>query len=454
MTQFLSLPIEILHRICYYADLSSRKGLRLMNRRLGDVAARWVFHTISVSPLEASCDRLQNILQRPDVASYVMKLYLVTFDLEEDGNCVDTESQDCHEETEVPRRFWDLFDQIKDFPRLQSVALCFHWEHSNGEWVTPQPTETFRSPVMERVFAALAAMPQKVNELAIQDLHNANETDPTVVADIKQVLGGIQSLRLNIVNELWDDPPSDTYKKKEAQAFPRQLPGFWLRPAMSNLRHLTLYSDLRWGFYPILDFTGIHFPQLETLALGHYAFADNSQLQWILSHAATLTELYLDDCSILYAMAREWDETETLLPHDRFTYRNEEHRELWALYDGRWADYFRAFKHELPRLQHFRYGRLMNIRNSERTPFEKETDMEVALHEESYQAFFEERESNQYASEANCEEWEVEQDGIPPWPPASQWEEDRQALGELCAKLGQTLLKDSKQKDSEEKDGE
>jgi hypothetical protein len=80
--------------------------------------------------------------------------------------------------------------------------------------------------------------------------------------------------------------------------------------------------------------------------------------------------------------------------------------------------------------------------------------MEVALHDESYQAFFEERESNQYASEANCEEWEVEQDGIPPWPPASQWEEDRQALGELCAKLGQTLLKDSKQKDSEEKDGE
>lgn len=54
-----------------------------MNRLLGDVARRWVFETISVFPLEASCNRLQNILQRPVVASYVTKLYLVTFDLDE-----------------------------------------------------------------------------------------------------------------------------------------------------------------------------------------------------------------------------------------------------------------------------------------------------------------------------------------------------------------------------------
>jgi len=58
-----------------------------MNRLLGDVARRWVFETISVSPLEASCNRLQNILQRPDVASYVTKLYLVTFDPDEVINC-------------------------------------------------------------------------------------------------------------------------------------------------------------------------------------------------------------------------------------------------------------------------------------------------------------------------------------------------------------------------------
>lgn len=65
---------------------------------------------------------------------------------------------------------------------------------------------------MKRAFAALAAQPQQLKELAIQDLHNVNETDPTVVADIKKVLGDFESLRLNIVNEHWDDPPSDTYK--------------------------------------------------------------------------------------------------------------------------------------------------------------------------------------------------------------------------------------------------
>lgn len=439
MAQLLSLPIEILHRICYYADLPSRKGLRLMNRLLGDVARRWVFETISVSPLEASCNRLQNILQRPDVASYVTKLYLVTFDPDEGGEYEDSRGEDYHEETEVPRRFWNLFDHIKDFPCLKSVSLCFHWEHSNGQWVTPQCTDTFREPVMTRAFAAFVAQPQQLKELAIQDLHNVHETDPTVVADIKKVLGGLESLRLNIVNEHWDDPPSDTYKKEEAQTFPRELPAFWLRPAMSTLRHLTLYSDLRSGFYPILDFTGIHFPHLNTLALGNYAFADNSQLNWILSHAATLTELYLDNCTILYAMALEWDRTVTLLPLQRFSYHDEETGHKWAEYDGRWADYFRAFKDELPRLQHFRYGRWVDITCFDnRPPFEGETAMEMDFHEESYDAFLEARESGQYAWQADCEQWEVEQDRIPPWPSSSQWEEDRRALGKLCAKLGQT----------------
>lgn len=209
---------------------------------------------------------------------------------------------------------------------------------------------------------------------------------------------------------------------------------------MPTLRHLTLYSDLRYGFYPILDFTRIHFPHLNTLALGNYAFADNSQLSWILSHGATLTELCLDDCTILYAMALEFDDTATLLPLERFDYHDEETGHKWAEYDGRWADYFRAFKDELPRLQHFRYGRLMDMgRLDERTTFERETAMEMDLHEESYEVFLEARESGQYAWQADCEQWEVEQDKIPPWPSASQWEEDRRALGELCAKLGQTV---------------
>lgn len=83
MPELQTLPVETLHRICYYADLPSRKGLHLMNRRLGDVARRWVFETISVSPSEASCNRLRNILQGPDISSCVKKLYLVTFELDE-----------------------------------------------------------------------------------------------------------------------------------------------------------------------------------------------------------------------------------------------------------------------------------------------------------------------------------------------------------------------------------
>lgn len=48
---------------------------------------------------------------------------------------------------------------------------------------------------------SLLSGPKLPRELAIQELANVNETDPAAVSSIKRVLGGLQSLRLNISNE-------------------------------------------------------------------------------------------------------------------------------------------------------------------------------------------------------------------------------------------------------------
>lgn len=54
---------------------------------------------------------------------------------------------------------------------------------------------------MKQVISSLVSAPRLPRELAIQDLANVNETDSAVVAMIAKVLGGLQSLRLNIANE-------------------------------------------------------------------------------------------------------------------------------------------------------------------------------------------------------------------------------------------------------------
>lgn len=81
-----------------------------------------------------------------------------------------------------------------------------------------------------------------------------------------------------------------------------ELPSIWLSPSMATLEHLALYNNLPFGIYPRLDLSTIHFPRLQSLALGNYTYRHDIQISWILSHGPTLRELYLDNCKILYAL--------------------------------------------------------------------------------------------------------------------------------------------------------
>ncbi|KAL2812760.1 hypothetical protein BJX63DRAFT_239312 [Aspergillus granulosus] len=446
MAQLLSLPIEILDRIFSLVDLETCKALRLANQPLSSIGQRWVFDTAVVCPSDASCDRLNQILENTKLASFVTKIYLNTWDQERDiegqyYEIYQDEDDNSDNDAGLHPRFWGVFDRLKDFPRLQNVVLRFHHKCDEDDmYDVPQSTD-FRSAVMTRFIDALSALPQPVQGLGLQDIENINPTEVETVAKLQQVLGSVRSLRLNITNVSRGMSGSSDIHRDAPQRFHSELPSFWLKPAMSNLEHFTLYSSLLIGFFPICDLRGIHFPRLKTLALGNYTFIHDSQLEWILSHGSTLTELYMDDCAIVWeAGIYDREDEPTLLPREDFrTHPGLPDGQLYTSYSKRWVDYFRAFESDLPNLLHFRFGHSPYWWDEDTTPFERESEIQIGFHEECYTVFCDGFLPSEYMEHMI---WRMEEDGQRKYVEGQRTkpsEEDRRALVELCAKVGQSI---------------
>ncbi|KAL4932109.1 uncharacterized protein BDV17DRAFT_288188 [Aspergillus undulatus] len=204
----------------------------------------------------------------------------------------------------------------------------------------------------------------------------------------------------------------------------------WLKPTLATLEHLTLYSTLYIGFFPKCDLRPLHFPRLKTLALGNHTFCHDSQPQWILSHADTLTELYLDDCSIMWeaavyneAASDENTSERTLLPRDAFKpHPHLPNRKLYYAYASRWADYFNVFKDKTPAAQ----------------ALPAEERIKIGFHDESYLVFYDGILPSEHTQHIY---WKVPREGGAAEDVHGKVlepsEEDRRALVELLKKLGQ-----------------
>ncbi|KAL4912536.1 hypothetical protein BDW62DRAFT_216256 [Aspergillus aurantiobrunneus] len=420
----LNLPTEILLLVFFHADQDCRKGLRLTNRQLSEIGRQSLFQTVCVSPTQESRGRLENILDRPDLVSYVTKVYLNTFDLQNPHKSVN------EGDAKLPLR---LLEYLKKLPRLQSVVLRFHPECPEGEDDDDAPQgDGFRSTVMKQGLVTLAAMPH-LKELALRDMYNVNETDSESVENLNKILPRLRSLRLNITNvSRGMSGVSDSHRDRP-QLFFSELPSFWLKPGLSKLEHLSLYSSLYVGFLSKCDFRGLHFPSLKTLALANHVFAHDSQLDWILSHKETLTELYLDDCGILFEAAVTVPER-TYLPPEAFRpHPNLSDDEVYYSYSTRWADYFRAFKDNLLNLRHFRYGHAPNWWEDDTTPFESEGKIAIRFHGDSYMVFCDGFLPSEYMAHIV---WMAPGGGFQSGQPLKISEDDRRALVELCGKVG------------------
>lgn len=146
------------------------------------------------------------------------------------------------------------------------------------------------------------------------------------------------------------------------------LPSKWLSPASQSLKHLVLYSDLAVGWFPKLDLRGIHFPKLETLSLGHFIFSHDWQFDWIASHSATLRELCMDHCSILYQIGYETGHPNNPTLLDDEGYPMEVQGQFghsldsdggtfrFVSYRTRWNEVFSRISRELRKLETFRFG--------------------------------------------------------------------------------------------------
>jgi len=104
-------------------------------------------------------------------------------------------------------------------------------------------------------------------------------------------------------------------------------------------------------------FSGFQLPNLKVLALGHFTFAHQDHLNWILGHGNTLKKLYLDDCSILYAakVYRPMD-SDGFPSKEVMTHPRDISPPVQWTYDKRWSFYLAEFETGLPKLKVFSMG--------------------------------------------------------------------------------------------------
>ncbi len=105
----------------------------------------------------------------------------------------------------------------------------------------------------------------------------------------------------------------------------------------------------------MVDFRGLHFPKLKKLQLENYTFSHDWQLDWILSHGATLEELMLDDCPIV-SFIRNYGE----IDEEGYPVRPEQDQSwppkdftTWR-YERSWGYYFGQMEERLVNLREYR----------------------------------------------------------------------------------------------------
>ncbi|KAF1828898.1 hypothetical protein BDW02DRAFT_199495 [Decorospora gaudefroyi] len=174
----------------------------------------------------------------------------------------------------------------------------------------------FRVAILSSFFRALAKT-GKVKSLTIKHLQDCMRKELFASADFVAVRQRLRELHLMIATESNETAPAlDIDLHANSRGFDRSLPRFWLQPTTPQLTRLTLYStECFWGVWPFTDLRAIPpFPKLVSLSLGNFTIAHDWQIDWVVSHGATLKELILDDCLIVTALRMDRSQTAANFP--------------------------------------------------------------------------------------------------------------------------------------------
>lgn len=184
----------------------------------------------------------------------------------------------------------------------------------------------------------------------LQDLCPDQRLDFTQVSAIPK--------QLNLLITTWSDDSDNAIANEPRHAFFNvRLNATWLKPAQSQLTHLTLHCITYWGVFPQWAPEDLHFPSLKSLALSKWTIGYDRQLDFITSHGQTLEQLILTDCPILHASRMERYQSTNAWqigppPTGRGKPPTTEH-----FFDTRWHHILPKFQHQLPKLKHFSMGR-------------------------------------------------------------------------------------------------
>jgi hypothetical protein len=355
----LQLPVEI-RRLCLESlehDREDLKNARLVNKELGFLASEILFRKAILNNTEESAEKFRELLK----SSLNALVHNVEINTSEDPEYTGG-GQD---EADNSESFLEMMRLIHEFSKLEEVGLNFAKEVAGndprGYDKDVAETVLFRTGILEDLLPALRKA-SNLQTLTVKNLQDYHDEGLFKCEDFIAVRDKLTRLHLQIATEYDDASPEESITKPALHTgFGRDLPNIWLKPTTSQLTHLTLYgTECYWGIYPFVDFRNIPtFTRLKSLCLGNFTIAHDWQVDWIVSHNATLEELIMDDCLILPALRMKTTMTKANFPDlapSKLNHGIFRITVYWKEVPLRWHMVLDRFRTSLPKLRHFAMG--------------------------------------------------------------------------------------------------
>jgi hypothetical protein len=90
----------------------------------------------------------------------------------------------------------------------------------------------------------------------------------------------------------------DRPNKPELHISMAKFPSIYLSHSF-HLTQLELSFSFLWGFYPRVQLSQLHFPEIKAFTLRRLTTINTDYVDWIVAHSLTLQELILIDCAVI-----------------------------------------------------------------------------------------------------------------------------------------------------------
>lgn len=382
-SNFLSLPPELIENITKQVALKrDLAGLRMACKTLDKPVANELFKFVYLSPAEKDLGTWNSISEHDVIRRIARHVVVHTqADVEDHGGFFSGE----RERDEIGKNFKTALAALSRYPNLDSVEIGFTPECKGRdvEYWEEEPAEDIarRVYMLKLIFKAIKdraadAKNKTIRKLTITNLQNCPIPEFTSSELFRDVMSQLEELHISLVQEYNEHGPDHDYTKIELQTFPTHFLGDWLKPISNNLKALSIYhKNENWGPFPgepwlsipdlassdhslllgHFDFSGIEFSKLETLALGYYTLAHDSDLDWI-AGIKSLRKLVLHNCMIASYIRIDSDNMTTWkIPTQDWDPMPGDHGDRTFKYGGRWSTYLDRIADGLPNLVDFRF---------------------------------------------------------------------------------------------------